>query len=164
MTERIYCKRAGEVKKNKSKIEKETGVKIIIDGGNVEFSGGSVEEYEAGIILDAIDFGFTAKQALVLADEGRMFRKIHIRGYTKRNLKAVRSRLIGIDGKTRRTIEDISNCKVLITESDVGIIGDTEDVTHAATAVINIIKGSKQSNMYAYLEKMNRIKKSLAGL
>ena len=161
MTEKIYCKRAGEIRKNKSKIEKETGVKISIDGGNVEFSGGSVEEYEAGMILDAIDFGFTAKQAMVLKDDGMMFRKVHIRDHTKRNLRDVRARLIGLEGKTRRTIEDISGCKVLITESDVGIIGDAEDAGHVVTAVVNIIKGSKQSNMYAYLEKMNRIKKSL---
>ncbi len=87
------------------------------------------------------------------------FKIIHIRDHTKRGLKTVKSRLIGKNGRTRRTLAEISGCEIVIGDGDVGIIGDVESIGYAETAIIQLIKGSKQSNMYYFLEKMNKIKK-----
>jgi len=159
--EEIYCYRMREVVKNKSKLEKELGVNISVDGKKVLVDGDGVEEYEAELVFAAIDFGFTIKQALSLKDEEMMFRRIHIKDYTKRKLEDVKARIIGSKGKARRTMEEISGCKILIKENEVGVIGYADDVENVVTAIIHIIKGSKQSNMYAYLERMNRVKKGL---
>jgi KH domain-containing protein len=157
--EEIYCSRIGEVEKNKGKLEKELGVKISIVGEKVLLEGSGLEEYEARLVFEAIDFGFTVKHALALADEEMLFRKIRIKDYTRRSLEEVKSRIIGIKGKARRTMEKISGCKILVRENEVGVIGSVEDADNVVTAIIHIIRGSKQANMYAYLERMNRVKK-----
>ncbi len=161
--EEIYVSDTREVAKNKEKLEKELGVKIFVDGKKILIEGSGVAEYESEIVFAAIDFGFTIKQALSLKDEEKMFRKIHIKEHTKRNLKDVLARVIGIKGKAKRTMEDISNCRILIKEKEIGVLGDVEDVDNVITAIIHIIKGSKQSNMYSYLERMNRMKKLESG-
>ncbi len=157
--ETIYLKRAREVKQKKEEIEKKLQISIEFKGNSLTMNGEPVNEYVAHLVFEAIDFGFTVKQSLVLADEEMTFQKVRIKDHTKRNLKDVRARLIGTKGKTKRVIEDVSKCKIIIQESEVGIIGDVESVENASNAIINLIKGSKQSNMYAYLERMNRSKK-----
>jgi len=124
-----------------------------------------LDEFEAEKVFDAINFGFSAKKALLLLNEDSLFRKVHIKDFTKRNdLRAVRARLIGLHGKTRKTIEEISGCYLVITDSDVGIIGDAEYIDEAVTAIINLIKGAKQSNTYFFLERMNKEKKKPVSL
>ncbi len=157
--EEVFVRKIEDIKKNKAEIERKLNVKITIVGNRVSYEGDSLDEYEASLVFEAISFGFSIKVALNLKIEDNTFKVIHIKEHTRRKLKDVKSRLIGTEGKTRRIISDISNCFVLINESDVGIIGYVEDVENACTAVINLIRGSKQANMYQYLERMNRTKK-----
>jgi len=157
--ETIYVTRIGEVRKNKKNLERKLGVKIAIKGGRVSFHGKSLDEYDAAQVFEAISFGFSSRKALRLKNEDYVFRIVHIKEHTKRNLKDIKSRLIGTHGRTRKTVSGISGCDVLIQEGDVGIIGDVENVANAEIAVISLIKGSKQSNMYKFLEKRNRLKK-----
>ena len=155
-----YIKKILEVKKLKSELEKKLNISIKISGNNLIYEGDSLDEYIASLVFDAINFGFSVRKSLLLCDEGMMFRVIHIKEHTKRNLKDVKARLIGTKGKTKKTISEISGCHVLIKESEVGIIGSAEDIDNAVTALINIIRGSKQANMYRFLERMNREKKA----
>lgn len=154
--ETIFVGKINEVKKSKLELEKKLNVKITIVGNKINLVGDAVGEFEAIKVFDAIQFGFPAKKALLLNQEDFVFRKIHIRDYTKRNLRDIQARLIGTRGKTKRTISEITGCEILIKEGEVGIIGYFEDVENTSTALINLIKGSKQSNMYKYLEKMNK--------
>ncbi|MBU0466044.1 MAG: hypothetical protein KJ718_04555 [Nanoarchaeota archaeon] len=156
--ETVYVKRIREVVKNKKELEDKLNVKVKISGSQVVIEGNSLDEYGARCVFDAIAFGFSVKKAMLLKGEDMVFRVVHIKSYTKRNLRDIKSRLIGKRGKTRRTLSEISGCEILIKESEIGIIGDALSVEDAETAVINLIKGSKQSNMYKYLEKMNRKK------
>lgn len=159
----IFNKFPTALKREQRTLEQQLRVKMTIAGRKVTVEGNALDEYIALSILEALAFGFTLKQALSLKDEETLFRKIHIRDFTRRkNLKDVRSRLIGREGKTRRTIEEISNCEVIIGESEVGIIGSAESIDAATQAAINIIKGSKQANAYKYLERMNAEKRNFA--
>ena len=146
--------------KNKKELEEKLNVKINLVGKNLTFEGGAFEEFNALNVFDAIDFGFSAKKALNLKDSEVMFKKIKIGDYTKRNLREIKSRIIGTHGKTKKTMSEISGCGIIIQKNEVGIIGDTEVIDDAETAVINLIHGSKQSNMYRYLERRNRERKS----
>jgi KH domain-containing protein len=158
--EEIYVKRISQVINNKDELEKKLKVKISIKGKKVIFDGDSVDEFDAENVFSAINFGFSAKRALLLRSEDILFRKVHIKDHTKRNdMKAVRARLIGTHGKTRMTIEEIAGCDIVVTDSDVGIIGDAESIDEAVIAIVNLIKGSKQSNAYFFLERMNAEKK-----
>ena len=162
--ETIYLKRVGEVRRNKEELEKQLNIKIKVSGNNVVIEGKSLDEYDAQCVFDAINFGFSVKKALLLKGEDMVFKVVHIKSFTKRNLRDIKSRLIGKRGKTRRTISEISGCDVLIKEGEVGIIGDVESVEDTETAIINLIKGSKQSNMYRYLEKRNKTKSRFLGV
>jgi len=148
-----------ELKRAKSELEKKLNVEIKIQAKRVEITGNSLEEYEASIVLDAISFGFSAKKALALKEESKIFRILNIKNFTrKKNLKEVRARIIGKEGKTKRTIENIAECEIIIKDNEIGIIGDAESIEKLITGITNLIKGTKQSNTYRYLERLNKRK------
>ena len=160
--EKVYVRRMLEVKKNKRELERVLNVKLRILGRYAEIFGSSLDEYDALQVFDAINFGFSARKALMLRQEDFVFKIIHIKEHTHRSLRAVKARLIGTHGKTRKTMSLIAGCEILIKEGEVGVVGYVEDVENTERAVVNLIKGSKQGNMYKYLERMNRLKKESA--
>jgi ribosomal RNA assembly protein len=160
--ETLFFEKTGEIKKNKKLLEKKLNILITIKERDVSFEGDSMAEYEAFRILEAMQFGFSAKKALLLLDEDMVFRKVNMKHFTKRNdMSDVRARIIGKEGKTKKTIEQISGCYLLIREDNtLGIICSGESIEDATTAIINLIKGSKAANVYRFLEKINTIRKS----
>ena len=158
--ETIILTNSRKIRQNKEAIEKKLNVKIKIQKEQIEIEGSPIEEYEAAMILEAFDFGFQLKDALKLADENIIFRKLPIKNFTTRkNLEEVRGRIIGTEGKTKRTIEEVSGCALSIHDNVIGIIGQAEDIEEATTALIKLIKGSKQANVYRFLERMNVAKR-----
>lgn len=151
---------AKEVRKNKQELERALKLKIDIEGRRVTTIGDPMKDYEATIVLDAINFGFTARKALVLLDPTMQFKLLNIKKFTRKSrLKDARSRIIGTEGKTKRAIENICNCDIVISENEVGIIAPGDSIEETVTGIINMIKGSKQGNVYAFLEKMNSRRK-----
>jgi len=158
--ETIFVERTQEIKREKELLESKLGVKIEIQGRKVNFEGSPLNEYEAHIVLEAIGFGFSAKTALLLKEETYIFRVIKIKDVTRKtNMEAIKARLIGTYGKTKTTLETIADCKIVIQGNSVGIIGAAEEIEEATTAINNLIRGSKQANVYKFLEKMNRERK-----
>lgn len=157
--ETVFFERTGNIRREKKFLEGKLNVKLNIIGKKITLEGNALEEYEARIVLEAISFGFSAKVSIILKDPEVSFREIPIRDFTrKKNLESVRARLIGKHGRTKSTIEGISDCKIIIRDNAVGIIGSANEIEHTITAITNLIKGSKQSNVYNYLEKINRNK------
>jgi ribosomal RNA assembly protein len=162
--ETLYFKKIKELQKERLQLEKKLAVAITIQGKKVTIEGESIDEFEALIVLEAMQFGFSAKKSLELLKEDIIFRKIPIKQFTRRkNLKEVRGRVIGKEGKTKNTIEQISGCDIFINEDEnqIGMIGPAEQIDEATTALTNLIKGSKQANVYRFLERMNAGKKKL---
>lgn len=162
--ESFYLKKVRELQKEKANLEKKLDISIAIKGRKVLIEGAPENEYEASIVLEAIQFGFSAKKAMSLLDENMVFRKIPIKPFTRRkNMKEVRGRIIGKEGKTKQTIEQIANCDMLINEitNEVGLIGSADEIDEATTALTNLIRGTKQANVYRFLERINAKKKSL---
>ena len=162
--ETIYIEKTLELKKNLALLEKSLNVSIKLKGKQAVISGNEIEEYEALLVLEAISFGFSAKKALLLKNPEFQFRKIKIKDFTrKKNLKEVRARIIGTKGKTLRTIENVSNAYLNLNEkhNEIGIITHAEYMDETLTALQNLTRGTKQSNVYYYLEKMNKTKKEL---
>ena len=157
--ETFYVKKIQDVKKNLRELQEKLNVKISITANQVVIEGETLDEYDATRVFEAVSFGFSVKKALVLKNEEFQFRVVKIKDHTRRNLAEIKSRLIGKKGKTRRIFADTSGCDILITEAEVGIIGDVQDVQNVETAIINLIRGSKQTNMYKFLEKQNTRKK-----
>ncbi|MBI3334370.1 hypothetical protein HYZ97_02695 [Candidatus Pacearchaeota archaeon] len=160
--ENIYLKKTAEIKKERIMLEERLRVRINVKGKAVSFKGEPVDEFEAMHIFEAVQFGFTLKDALLLLEPDMQFRKLHIKDFTRRkNLYEVRSRIIGREGKTKRTIEDISDCVLVLNENTLGIIGSAEAIDTTLTALKSLIGGSKEGNVYRYLERMNAAKKDI---
>ena len=153
-----FLERTKELKKELKFLESKLNVKIKIDGKKVVVEGDSLNEYETCLVLEALNFGFSAQDSILLKDEDILFRILNIKDFTRRkNLHEVRARIIGTHGQTKKTLEEISKSKIIIKENKVGILGNAEEIEYAITAISNIIKGSKQSNVYKYLEKTKPI-------
>ena len=157
----LYLDQTAELRKNLAELQEKLKVTIKVVGKKVVIEGDGMDEYEASTILEAMGLGFSAKEALQLKDEEIIFRIIPLKNFTRRkDLKEIRGRIIGTKGQTKRVVEEISGCKIVVKEDNrVGIIGPAESIEAAITAITNIIKGTKQANAYRYLEKMNKIRK-----
>lgn len=157
----FYIKKIKEVVQNKAEIERRLGISLKVVGKKATIeSKDAMKEYEAEMVFEALQFGFSVQKALLLTDPEITFRRLSLKDFTRRkNLTEVRSRLIGTHGKTRNTIEEIADCEILIDENSVGLICHAESVDNAVTAISNLIKGSKQANVYRFLERMNAEKK-----
>jgi len=144
--------------KYQKKIEKALNIKISIKGRKIRTEGDNVDEYLAERFFEAVEAGFSVRISLLLADDNYVLEKLSIKNYTKRdNLSLIRARLIGHHGETRELIEDLSDCFIKVHDNFVYILGRAEDIKKAQNAVIKIIQGSKQSSVYAYLEKQRGI-------
>lgn len=151
---KIISKKFPRLVKNKKRLEEKLEVKINNRGKEITISGPSVNEYIAEKVIEAIDLGFSISNALLIKEEDFTFEIINIKDHTKRkDLERIRARLIGSKGKTLKTLHNLTNCNFELKDNQIGIIGNPEDIENAQNAVIAIIKGAKQSNVYSFLEK-----------
>lgn len=158
--EELFVDKTKELIKEKERLQDILKVSISVRGRKVTIDGEPLDEFQAQQVIEAIGMGFSAKEALVLINDDVLFERINIKDHTrKKDLEPVRARLIGTHGKTKKTIEEISGCKIEINGNAVGIIGPAATIQYAITGVANVIKGTKQANVYHYLEKINRDKK-----
>lgn len=156
----IFVPLVEEAKKEKAFLEKKLKVKITFNGKKVILEGNSLDEYEAKIVFEAIAFGYDSRTAVLLKDEEFAFRRMSIRDFTRRkDLEVVKARVIGTQGRTKKTLENLADCKIIVRENEVGIIASAEEIEYVLTALSNLIRGSKQSNVYKFLERINTQKK-----
>jgi KH domain-containing protein len=137
-------------------IESKIKIKIESYKNSVSIIGDEYDEYLVEKILEAIDFGFDSEDALLLSKEDFGLDFVNIKEHTHRkNLKDVRARLIGKDGKVKTAIEELTGGMVVINANRVGIIADNQHLTHTIQGIKSLIQGSKHGNVFAYLEKQN---------
>jgi len=154
MTKKIICENIRRILKNKEELEKLLEIKLSAQGGELEINGEAEEEYIAEKVIDALSFEFPFSEALLIKKEDFMFEQINIKDFTRRrNLEAVRARIIGKKGRTLRALQELTKCYFELKENIVGIIGDPEYIKNAQEAVISLAKGTKQANVYSFLEK-----------
>lgn len=154
MTQQIYLETLNKILRNKKILEKSLKIKLTFKDKVIFIDGEAENEQIALMCLEAIDLGFSIKTALLIREEQINFEKISIKNFTKRaNLAQVRARIIGKHRKVMDTIEDLTDCFIVLHNNMIGIIGTNEDIENAAYAIKHLITGSKHSAMYAYLEK-----------
>lgn len=157
----IYSEFSRKILQNKKKLEKELEIKITNKGKILFVEGKAEKEYLAIEVIEAINLGFTTRQAILINEEGYIFEKINIKDLTKRrDLERVRGRIIGTKGKTKETIQNLSNCLISLHDNTIGIIGRTEEIGKAMQAITSLIQGSKQSSVYSSLERERSKEKS----
>ncbi|MFH1365411.1 MAG: hypothetical protein ABIH28_02415 [archaeon] len=140
--------------KAKEDLKKITGVNIENRGKEIYLEGKPEDEFIAEKIVDALDFGFPFSAATTIKQDNFHFEILDIKEYTRRkDLKTIRGRIIGTDGRTLKILAILSNCFFEINGNRIGIIGPIECSKSARESIISLIRGSKQANVYRALEK-----------
>lgn len=150
----IIVDKIARIIKSRLRLERLLNVRITNRGREVKIEGSAENEYTAEKIIDALNFGFPLGVALLIKEEDNTFEVIRIKDHTTRHdLERVRGRIIGKGGGTLKTLTGLTKCYFELKDNEIGIVGNPEYIGNAQEALILIIKGSKQSNVYAHLEK-----------
>jgi ribosomal RNA assembly protein len=147
------------------RLELEGKVKLHVDSesGEVTIHDDKAEDtylaYRMRDVLKAIGRGFSPDNALLLLKDEMYYEEFDIRDFVGRSNKRimqVRSRVIGTDGKTRRLIEELTNCLISIKGNSVALIGDLEGLKVASKAVTMLLSGSEHSSVYSFMERKRK--------
>jgi ribosomal RNA assembly protein len=113
--------------------------------------------FRAKDAVTAIGRGFSPEHAFrLLRNEDDIFEFIDFRaifGRSESDIKRVKGRIIGANGKTRRLIEELTDASVVVYGHTVGFIGTFEQVEVARNAVQMLIDGSQHHTVYRYLQR-----------
>jgi len=108
-------------------------------------------------VVTAIGRGFSPEVAFrLIRNEDEIFDMIDLRvifGRSESDIKRIKGRIIGADGKTRKLIEELTEADVVVYGHTVGLIGSFEQVDAAHNAVQMIIEGCQHHTVYNYLQK-----------
>lgn len=149
-------------------IEEECKVSLEIDSksGDVLIRlAGDLEEanpFKAVEIVNAISRGFSPERAFRLLEDGQTLLIIDLREYagkSKNSLTRIKGRIIGLKGKARRVIEELTGAYISVYGHTVAIIGDIEQVKLAEDAVRMLASGSTHSTVYSMLQRAKTQKK-----
>ncbi|TKJ17272.1 RNA-processing protein [Candidatus Woesearchaeota archaeon B3_Woes] len=148
----------GESKKH---LESETKTKIEVDSkeGDVSISGeDGLKLYAARELITAIGRGFNPKIALKLLNVDYSFELINLGDLarSKNDLIRLKGRVIGQEGKSRKIIEELTNCELCVYGKTIGIIGPVEFTPLARRAIDMLLGGSTHAGVFKYLEKQRR--------
>lgn len=113
--------------------------------------------FRAKDTITAIGRGFSPEHAFrLLRNEDDIFDFIDLRlvfGKSDSDIRRVKGRVIGANGKTRKLIEELTNASVVIYGHTIGFIGTFERVDIARNAVQMLIDGSQHHSVYKYLQR-----------
>ena len=157
----VLIGKRGEIKKQ---IEEQTKTQLEVDSreGDVIIKGDdTIRMYTAREIIKAIGRGFNPECALLLLKSDYCFEVININDFikSKSQLNRVRGRVIGSEGKARKTVEELTETSISVYGKTIGIIGEPEKVSVARRAIESLLGGSPHSSIYRWLEKNRSIMK-----
>ena len=149
--------------KVKSYVEQKLGVNIDIDtegAVNIALTEQAKDPsmlLKAKDVVTAIGRGFAPETAFrLIRNEDDIYDMVDLRlvfGRSESDIKRVKGRIIGTDGKTRKLIEELSEADVVVYGHTVGIIGSFEQADIARHAVQMIIEGCQHQTVYKYLQR-----------
>ncbi len=151
----------GKSGSTKKEIEKNTKSKLIIDSneGTVKFfSDDPITILQLKDIITAIGRGFNPRIALNLLKTDYVLEVIDVSdfGKTKKAKTRLKGRVIGEDGKARRTVENLTETDISVYGKTISIIGEIGQVSIAKRAVLSLLSGSPHSRVYSWLEKKRK--------
>jgi len=162
--------------KTKKKVEEKLSVELQIDSesGNVTLMLSEKTEdpsslFKAKDVVTAIGRGFSPEHAFrLIRDEEAILDVIDLRlifGRSESDIKRIKGRIIGMNGKTRRIIEELTDTNLCVYGHTVGIIGNIEQAQAAREAIQMLINGSLHRSVYRFLHgKRRELKKKMLEL
>ena len=141
----------------KRRIEEKMNVRLNIDSeeGDVFIEGeDSIAVFECVDIIKAIGRGFNPDIAQLLLKQDYMLELIHLKEFVnEKQLPRVKGRIIGTGGKSRRTIEELTECNISVYGKTVAIVGRIDSISLARQSVELLLKGANHSTVFRILEK-----------
>ncbi|MCX6708623.1 MAG: KH domain-containing protein [Candidatus Woesearchaeota archaeon] len=158
----VLIGKKGEIKRT---IEHETKTKVQVNSeeGIVSLNGeDALLLYMAREIVRAIGRGFNPDIALLLLKQDYGFELIPIQDYvkTENDLERLKGRVIGEGGKSRKTIEELTQTNVCVFGKTAGIIGPAENINTARRAIESLLAGSPHAHVYRWLERQRTTKRA----
>ena len=157
----------GETKKD---LEDRLKIKIDIDSKTGEIT---IDEHEnqdplnvikIENIVRAIGKGFSPEKALRLLDDNADFFVFDLHDYVGKKRDQVRrlkSRVIGREGKTKHVLEELTDAKVSVYGHTISIISDIMRMNILKKSVDMLLTGSKHATVYRFVEsQMKELRRS----
>ncbi len=149
----------GETKKE---LEKETGCRIDVDSkeGDVIITGkDAINMFALREVIKAIARGFNPDLAKQLLKQDYILDVISLNDYSKEksHQQRLKGRVIGMDGKSRHTIEELTECYISVYGKTIAVIGKIEMVGICKRAIETLLAGSPHANVYKWLERQRRL-------
>jgi len=153
--------------RTKKSIEDKLSVELQIDGEagdvNILMKEGATDPsmlFTAKDVVTALGRGFSPEHAFRLVrDEDAVLDIIDLRrvfGKSEADIKRVKGRIIGMNGKTRGIIEELTDANIAVYGHTVAIIGTMDQLQVAREAVEMLIKGSMHGTVYRFLHRKRR--------
>lgn len=154
----VLVGRKGETKRW---IEKKAGVRLTISPeGDVIISGkDNIMLYDVRIVVQAIGRGFSPEKVARLFREETALEIIDITEYagkSRKKLERLRGRVIGENGRARRSVEELTETNISVYGKTVAIIGEIEMAAIARAAVDMLLSGAPHGAVYRMLENKRR--------
>jgi ribosomal RNA assembly protein len=152
----------GHQGKTKNKIEQQCHIKLEIDSeeGEIAFDDSETDDpllvLTAEDIIRAIGRGFSPEHAFRLKAEDMELSIIDIRDYVGKkssHIRRLKSRVIGTQGKTKKTLEHLTGALLSVYGHTISIIADFESMDINKRAIDMLLSGSKHASVYRYVER-----------
>jgi ribosomal RNA assembly protein len=145
----------------KKELEEISNTKINIDSkeGDVNISGSdSLDVFQIKEVIIAIGRGFNPDLARVLLKSDYGLEVINMMDYAhrKEDIPRVKGRVIGTEGKSRLTIETLTETNISVYGKTISIIGSIEYLPNAKRAIEMLLEGSAHATVYRWLERKRR--------
>jgi len=151
----------------KASIEKKLSVSLRIDSqtGDIQITLMPAAQdptvlFRAKEVVTAIGRGFSPENAFrLLKDDETMLEVIDLRetvGRSVSDMKRLKGRVIGKEGKTRRIIEELTEADICVYGHTISIVGEIDQVAIAKEAVRMLIGGSLHGTVYRFLHRKRR--------
>lgn len=151
----------GKKGESKKRLEEACHVTLEVDGesGEVTVRSSSAEEgdpFKAISVVEAVGRGFSPERALRLLEPENSLEVLDLRdfaGKSDNSLERIRGRIIGLNGKSRRVIEELTKCSVSVYGRTVAIIGEATEAKLAKEAITMLATGSRHRSVYNMLQR-----------
>ena len=153
----------------KNDLEKISNCRINVDSkeGDVTLEGkDAIMLFALREVIKAIARGFNPEIAKQLLKQDNILEIISLNEYSreKSHQQRLKGRVIGIDGKSRNTIEQLTECYISVYGKTIAIIGTIEMCAICKKSVESLLSGSPHANVYKWLERQRKLikKKDIA--
>jgi ribosomal RNA assembly protein len=148
----------GETKKELEQLSK-SHLDIDSETGEVIVTGTDpILLFSMRDVIKSIGRGFNPDIAKLLLKQDYSLDLIDIYDFakTKNDVLRLKGRVIGSEGKSRRTIENLCEVYISVYGKTLAVIGESSNVSLARKAIESLLSGSPHSSVYKFLEKSRR--------